>query len=107
MALILLTVMIVIMAIFLFSNFFVMLGAAKREIQLCTKLIKQDEATRQAETKSMKKSDAITSASHDVRNALACMTELIKISCEEVAQGSEINEYLTQMDACTKHLLGT
>lgn len=83
--LILLTLMIVIMAIFLFSYFFVMLGAAKREIQLCTKLIKQDEATRQAETKSMKKSDAITSASHDVRNALACMAELIKISCEEVA----------------------
>lgn len=52
-ALILLTVMIVIMAVFLFSYFFVMLGATKREIQLCTKLIKQDEATRQAETKSM------------------------------------------------------
>lgn len=34
------------------------------------------------------------------------MTELIKISCEEASQGSEIKEYLTQMDACTKHLLG-
>ncbi|PRQ22457.1 putative histidine kinase [Rosa chinensis] len=106
MAIVLLILMIVIMAVFLFSYFFLMLAAAKREIQLCTKLIKQDEAIRQAETKSMKKSDAITSASHDVRNALACMTELIKISCNEVSQGSEIKKYLTQMDACTKHLLG-
>ncbi|XP_062019227.1 histidine kinase CKI1-like [Rosa rugosa] len=106
MAIVLLIVMIVIMALFLFSYFFLMLAAAKREIQLCTKLIKQDEAIRQAETKSMKKSDAITSASHDVRNALACMTELIKISCNEVSQGSEIKKYLTQMEACTKHLLG-
>ncbi|KAL6210210.1 hypothetical protein ACLB2K_015443 [Fragaria x ananassa] len=106
MATVLLILMIVIMAVFLFSYFLLMLGAAKREIQLCTKLIKQDEATRQAETKSMKKSEAITSASHDVRNALACMTELIRISCDEVSQGYEIKEYLTQMDACTKHLLG-
>ncbi|KAL6219237.1 hypothetical protein ACLB2K_012443 [Fragaria x ananassa] len=106
MAIVLLILMIVTMAVFLFSYFFLMLGAAKREIQLCTKLIKQDEATRQAETKSMKKSEAITSASHDVRNALACMTELIRISCDEVSQGSEIKDYLTQMDACTKHLLG-
>ena len=68
----------------------------------------KDEATRQAETKSMKKSDAITSASHDVRNALVCMTELIRMTSDDGSQGSSlaIKENLTQMDTCTKHLLG-
>ncbi|KAH0992173.1 hypothetical protein GBA52_003656 [Prunus armeniaca] len=60
-----------------------MLSAGKREMLLCATLIKQMEATQQAERKSMRKSLAFASASHDVRAALAGITGLIEISYEE------------------------
>ncbi|XP_010026109.2 histidine kinase CKI1 [Eucalyptus grandis] len=69
-------------------------------------LIKQMEATRQAESKSMSKSNAFAQASHDVRASLAGVIGLIDISYDEVSPGSELEKNLKQMEACTKDLMG-
>ncbi|KAL5560994.1 hypothetical protein UlMin_030741 [Ulmus minor] len=75
-------------------------------MQLCSALIKQMEATEQAERKSMNKSLAFASASHDIRAALAGITGLIEICNEEAALLPELYiNNLRQMDACTKDLL--
>ncbi|KAM7470023.1 hypothetical protein LguiA_008206 [Lonicera macranthoides] len=58
--------------------------AAKREIYLCTALIKQMESTHQAERKSMNKSLAFASASHDVRNSMTTITGLIELCHESI-----------------------
>ncbi|KAJ1412567.1 Signal transduction response regulator, receiver domain [Sesbania bispinosa] len=64
------------------------------------------EATQQAERKSMNKSLALASASHDVRNALAGLTGLIEMSDQEVVHGSKLHTNLRLMHSCTKDLLG-
>ncbi|KAL5560993.1 hypothetical protein UlMin_030740 [Ulmus minor] len=106
-ALILLILIIVLTVISIFSFLFILFRATKREMQLCSALIKQMEATEQAERKSMNKSLAFASASHDIRAALAGISGLIEICNEEAALLPElcINN-LRQMDACTKDLLG-
>lgn len=55
---------------------------------------------------SMNKSLAFATASHYVRAALAGITSLIEISYDEVAPSSELETNLSQMDSCTKDLLG-
>ncbi|KAK4282558.1 hypothetical protein QN277_013919 [Acacia crassicarpa] len=87
---------------------FLLLNAiiGRREMHLCVSLIKQMEATQQAERKSMNKSLAFASASHDIRAALAGLTGLIEMSNEEVIPGSELEANLKQMGACTEDLLG-
>ena len=69
-------------------------------------LIKQIQATEQAERKSTNKSLAYASASHDVRASLAGLNGLIEMSFEEVVAGSELESNLKQMNSCTKDLLG-
>jgi signal transduction histidine kinase len=64
------------------------------------------EATQQAERKSMNKSLAFATASHDIRAALAGITGLIEICYAEVRAGSELDTNLQQMDGCTKDLVG-
>ncbi|XP_030454943.1 histidine kinase CKI1-like [Syzygium oleosum] len=76
------------------------------EMHLRAALIKQMEATRQAERKSMSKSNAFAQASHDVRASLAGIIGLIDISYDEVSPGSELEKNLKQMEACAKDLLG-
>jgi signal transduction histidine kinase len=95
-------------AIFISIVSFILLvvRAAGREIHLCSALIKQMEATQQAERKSMNKSLAFASASHDIRAALAGITGLIEICYAEVRAGSELDTNLRQMDGCTKDLVG-
>ena len=78
----------------------------RREMHLCLSLIKQMEATQQAERKSMNKSLAFASASHDIRAALAGLTGLIEMSYGEVIPGSEMEANLKQMGVCTEDLLG-
>lgn len=104
--LVLLSVMIVMILISILS--FVLLNAivGRREMHLCASLIKQMEATQQAERKSMNKSVAVASASHDVRASLAGLIGLIEMSHQEVLAGSELDTNLKQMGACTKDLLG-
>ncbi|KAF3454879.1 hypothetical protein FNV43_RR05327 [Rhamnella rubrinervis] len=106
MALILLILTIIFIVVSVLSFGFIVVGVARREMHLCSSLIKQMEATRQAETKSMNKSLAIASASHDVRASLAGITGLIEISYHEVPPGSLVGTNLKQMDACIKDLLG-
>lgn len=79
-----------------------------REMHLCASLIKQKEATHQAERKNMNnyKSLAVASASHDVRTSLAGITALIKISSKLVPAGSELASNLIQMEDCTQDLQG-
>ncbi|KAJ9187865.1 hypothetical protein P3X46_003280 [Hevea brasiliensis] len=105
-ALILLMVMIAAVFISILSFVLLMVRAATREIHLCSALIKQMEATQQAERKSMNKSLAFARASHDIRAALAGITGLIEISYEEVRPGSELETNLRQMDDCAKDLVG-
>ncbi|KAJ7977651.1 Histidine kinase [Quillaja saponaria] len=102
----LLTVMIVMIVISIFSIIFIIVRASTREMLLCATLIKQMEATQQAERKSMNKSLAFATASHDVRSSLAGLTGLIELSYQEVAPRSELETNLKQMHTCTKDLLG-
>ncbi|XP_031288175.1 histidine kinase CKI1 [Pistacia vera] len=104
-ALILLALMITSVVISVLSFVFMMVRGAKREMHLCAALIKQMEATQQAERKSMNKSTAFASASHDIRASLAGITGLIGISYNEVAPGSDLETNLRQMDGCAKDLL--
>ncbi|GKU99371.1 hypothetical protein SLEP1_g12230 [Rubroshorea leprosula] len=54
----------------------------------------------------MNKSLAFASASHDIRTPLAAITELIRISKDEVLHGSNLKSNLKDMESCTKDLLG-
>ncbi|XP_057461146.1 histidine kinase CKI1-like [Actinidia eriantha] len=85
---------------------FLIVRAAKREMYLCAALIRQMESTQQAERKSLNKSLAFASASHDVRASLACVRGLIEVCRDEVALGSDLETNLKQMETCTKDLLG-
>lgn len=98
--------MIAAIIISIFSFVLLMVRAATREMHLCASLIKQSEATQQAERKSMNKSLAFASASHDIRAALAGITGLIELCYEEVPPRSELETNLKQMDGCTKDLVG-
>ncbi|GAV83606.1 Response_reg domain-containing protein/HisKA domain-containing protein/HATPase_c domain-containing protein [Cephalotus follicularis] len=105
-ALTLLIIMVVIMVISIFSFVFLMMRAAQGEMHLHVALIKQMEATQQAERKCVNKSVAFASASHDIRAALAGITGLIEICYEEVAHRSDLETNLKQMEGCTKDLVG-
>ncbi|XP_061338438.1 histidine kinase CKI1-like [Gastrolobium bilobum] len=80
--------------------------ATGREMHLIASLIKQMEATQEAEKKNMNKSEAFAKASHDVRSFLAGLMGLIEVSKELVVAGSELKTNLNQMDTCTQDLLG-
>lgn len=102
----LMIVMMVMVFIAMFSFLFINGRALRREMHLCASLIKQMEATQQAERKNMNKSLAFASASHDIRNSLACLTALIEMSHELVDPNSELETNLKQMEGCTQDLIG-
>ncbi|XP_028760818.1 histidine kinase CKI1-like [Neltuma alba] len=104
--LVLMSCMIVTVLISVFSFLLLNTIVGWREMHLCASLIKQMEATQQAERKSMNKSLAFSSASHDIRASLAGLTGLVEISREEVIAGSELETNLKQMGACIKDLQG-
>lgn len=103
-ALLIITMILIIVAVF--SFLFINARAIRREMHLCASLIKQKEATHQAEQKNMKKSLAFASASHDVRTSLAGITALIEMSSNLVNPGSDLAKNLIQMEDCCKYLLG-
>jgi len=105
-SLILFIIMIAVIFISIVSFILLVVRSARREMHLCSTLIKQMEATQQAERKSMNKSLAFATASHDIRAALAGITGLIEICYAEVRAGSELDTNLRQMDGCTKDLVG-
>ncbi|KAJ0978916.1 hypothetical protein J5N97_014390 [Dioscorea zingiberensis] len=75
------------------------------DVQLRFALIKQKEATQQAERKSMNKSMAFSRASHDVRTSLISITCLIELCRRSVPSQSDLNENLQQMSVCASKLL--
>ncbi|GAV87479.1 Response_reg domain-containing protein/HisKA domain-containing protein/HATPase_c domain-containing protein, partial [Cephalotus follicularis] len=101
----LLVLMFVTIFISLGTFIFLIARAAKREMFLCASLIKQMNATEQAERKSMNKSKAFANANHDVRGSLAAITGLIDLCHQNANPKSEIEENLVQMKTCTKDLL--
>lgn len=105
-AVVLLVLIIGAMAISIFTIIFLTIRAAKREMHLCAALIKQLEATQQAERKSMNKSLAFARASHDVRASLAAIIGLIHLCSENVAPGSDLRTNLTEAETYCEDLLG-
>ena len=82
--------------------------AAAREMALNADLARQKEALRQAERKSMNKSNAFASASHDIRSALAAIAGVVDTSRPEAQAlpAPGIVENLDQMGICTNKLFG-
>ncbi|XP_050225111.1 histidine kinase CKI1-like isoform X2 [Mercurialis annua] len=103
------TMLLAVVFVFFFCSLLVYIymtiKAAKREMFLCAALIKQTEATQQAERKSMNKTKAYAGANHDVRGSLAAITGLIELCQDEVKPGSELATNLDQMQKCTRDLL--
>lgn len=85
---------------------YIILKAARREMHLCGALINQMEATQQSERKSMNKSLAFASASHDIRASLAGICGLIEICRNEITKKDHLLTSLFQMETCTRDLLG-
>ncbi|GER49464.1 histidine kinase 1 plant [Striga asiatica] len=79
---------------------------ARREMFLCAALVKQMDSTQQAERKSMNKSLAFASASHDIRASLAAITGLIDLCLDDEKVHSNIAASLGQMSNCATDLLG-
>lgn len=111
-ALVLLVLMIAAMVSTIFVFIYLVVGAARREMYLCGALISQMEATQQSERKSMNKSLAFASASHDIRASLAGIIGLIEI-CRDIADSRkrdpfllELLSNLSHMETCTTDLLG-
>ncbi|MED6176783.1 hypothetical protein PIB30_091563 [Stylosanthes scabra] len=102
----LLIVMIFMILIALLSFLSMNARNAKREMRLRASLLKQMEATQQAERKNMNKTHAFAAANHDVRASLAGLTALIDMSFDLVQNGSELETNLKQMKGCTQDLLG-
>ncbi|CAL9750172.1 unnamed protein product [Musa acuminata subsp. burmannicoides] len=80
--------------------------AQLHETFLRADLIKQKGIIQQAERKSMNKSLAFASASHDIRTSLAGITGLIEICRSDTPQNSELSRNLEQMNGCVSKLLG-
>ncbi|EYU34841.1 hypothetical protein MIMGU_mgv1a018289mg [Erythranthe guttata] len=109
-AFVLLMRMIGVVVITILTFVYLIFEAARREMHLCGALISQMEATQQSERKSMNKSLAFASASHDIGASLAGINGLIEICPNEVSKWdplrSEIPANLLQMESCTRDLLG-
>nr|GEU51538.1 histidine kinase CKI1-like [Tanacetum cinerariifolium] len=101
---VLLLVMFVIVAVFIFHLAVLMARAARKEMCLKASLIRQKDATLQAERKSMNRSLAFASASHEIRTPLAGITSLVEMSIDLVPEGSEIAENLRLVNTCSERL---
>lgn len=92
------------------AAFFLTLRALRRsvarEVSLRANLVRQNEALRQAERKSLNKTNAFAGASHDIRSALAAITALVDVSRAEAQTNSQMMRNLEQMEVCTNKLLG-
>ncbi|KVH94497.1 CheY-like superfamily [Cynara cardunculus var. scolymus] len=94
----------VIVAISIFSFVVLTVRASRKEMCLRAALIKQKEATQQAERKSKNHSLAFVSASHDIRASLAGIAGLLDLSISNVQQGSELAVHMGLMQKCTRDL---
>lgn len=98
------------MILIIVSGSFVILHVMRRsreqETFLQANIIRLKDAVQQAERKSMNKSLAFASASHDVRTSLAGISGLIEICRSDVPLNSELDANLVQMNSCASKLLG-
>ncbi|XP_052170489.1 histidine kinase CKI1-like [Diospyros lotus] len=101
-----LVVVLVIVVISLCIFIVLIFRSARREMFLCTALVKQMDATQQAERKSMNKSLAFASASHDVRASLCAISGLVEFCLDEATPHSELSSNLKQMNTCVMDLHG-
>ncbi|PIN03143.1 hypothetical protein CDL12_24335 [Handroanthus impetiginosus] len=96
-AFVLLIIMIGVMVITICTFVYLIVEATRREMYLCGALINQMKATQQSQRKSMNKSLAFSSASHDIRASLGGIS---------VSKRDQMLKNLQQMEACTRDLLG-
>ncbi|KAI3991238.1 hypothetical protein MKX01_022459 [Papaver californicum] len=96
-----------VVSVFLSPLFFVviMYRGAKRERILCVTLIKQMEATQQAERRSMNKTMAFASANHDIRGSIATIIGLVDLCLADISHRSGLKNNLSQMKASSLDLL--
>ncbi|KAJ6762589.1 TWO-COMPONENT HISTIDINE KINASE [Salix purpurea] len=105
-SLLLLALVFIFIVISLCTYLFLTARATNREMFLCASLIKQTEATQQAERKSMNKTKAFAGANHDVRNSLAAVRASIHFCQEEANPDSKLAAQLVLLENHTKDLLG-
>ncbi|KAL4558906.1 hypothetical protein LXL04_037111 [Taraxacum kok-saghyz] len=105
-ALVVVSVMFVSDGISIFSFVVLTVRAARKEMCLRAALIKQKEATQQVERKSMNRSLAFVTASHDIRASLAGISGLLDMSINEVDHRSELAKNLRLVQICSRDLYG-
>ncbi|KAF9619920.1 hypothetical protein IFM89_010231 [Coptis chinensis] len=105
-AVVLLILLLISLVITVFSFIYLITRYFRREMFLCASLIKHMETTQQAERKSVNKSLAFASASHDLRSSLAALDGIITLCIAEVIPNSEIHMNLEQMRTFTADLVG-
>ncbi|XP_060171003.1 histidine kinase CKI1-like [Lycium barbarum] len=93
------------LAVSIFTFVILTIRAGRRELYLCSALIKQMEATHQAESMSTDQSTAFGDANHDVRGSLAGITGLIRMCRAHASPGSELVKYLNRMESRMDSLL--
>ncbi|PHT66928.1 hypothetical protein T459_31353 [Capsicum annuum] len=101
----LIILMMVALAISIVTFVILAIRAARREMYLCAALIKQMEATQQAERISMNKTTASARANHDVRASLAGISGLIWMCRLQASPESKLVKYLDRMESCKNDLL--
>uniref|UniRef100_A0A7N0VII8 histidine kinase n=1 Tax=Kalanchoe fedtschenkoi TaxID=63787 RepID=A0A7N0VII8_KALFE len=69
-------------------------------------LVKQKECTQTAERRSLNKSSAIATASHDIRGSLGGITSMIEMCYDHVPSGSKVEDNLRLMHRFANDLLG-
>ncbi|KAI3702366.1 hypothetical protein L6452_28102 [Arctium lappa] len=92
-----LSITFVVVAISIFSFVVLIVRASRKKMCLKAELIKQKEATEEAERKRKNHNLAFVSASHDIRGFLTRITGLIEISINDVHQGTELANNLRFM----------
>ncbi|CAN4104708.1 unnamed protein product [Withania somnifera] len=101
----LIILMMVALAISIVTIVMLAIRGARREMYLCDALIKQMEATQQAEEKRKNKSTASAHANHDVRVSIAGITKLIVMCRDQASPESKLVKYLDHMESCKNDLL--
>lgn len=105
-AYLLLVLMFFIVVVSLCAFIIIIFKAARRDMFLCAALIKQMELTNQAEKKSLNKSRAFASASHDIRNGFGNITCKIDNCLDDASPFPELARNLKLINDETMNLLG-
>ncbi|XP_071730773.1 histidine kinase CKI1-like [Rutidosis leptorrhynchoides] len=91
-------------SISIFAFVVLIVRAERKHMCLKASLVKQMEATQQAERTRDNQNRAFVSASHDIRASLAGITGFSEMSIIEVHQGSELAKNLRSVQSCPEYL---